>query len=127
MTNFERELSPARGGLWLLSAATLLGLLDAIFNYIWAGNGIHGTAGALLVVVSTLLQLIAAVLLLRGALRGALKWLFEVLIFLDLAGTALAAYLLEAWILLALTAIAFIGFLMQLGRTRPAIRQEVVS
>jgi quinoprotein glucose dehydrogenase len=124
MTNIERQLSPASGGLWLLSAATALGLIVSIFNYFWTGNGIHGTEGALLVVVSTLLQLIAAVWLLRGTLHGGLKWLFEALILLDLAGTALAAYLLEAWILLA---IAAIGFLMQLVRTRPAMRHGAVS
>lgn len=108
---------PARGGLWLLGAATLFGLFDAIFNYFWTGNGIHGSEGALLVVGSTLLQLIATGPLLRPV-RGGLKWLFEVLILLDLVGTGLAAYLLEAWILLALTVIALLGFLLQFGGAR---------
>ena len=118
---------PMRGGLWLLNAASLLGLIDALFNYFDAANGIHGTQGALIVVASTLLQSIATLLLLRGLLHGGLKWLFEALILLDLAGTGVAAYLLEAWILLALTAIAFIGFLLQLGRAGSASRQGALS
>jgi len=128
MTYIPRDPSPqARGGLWLLSAATLVGLVDALFNYFNAANGIHGTEGALIVVASTLLQLIAALLLLRGSLRGGVKWLFEALIFLDLVGTGIAAYMLEAWILLALTIVAGIGFLLQVGRSRSAIGQGAVS
>jgi hypothetical protein len=42
--------------------------------------------------------------------------LFEVLNFLDLVGTGVAANLLEASLLLALTIIAFIGWLLQLAR-----------
>ncbi|MDR3474032.1 MAG: hypothetical protein P4M09_20425 [Devosia sp.] len=117
---------PARVGLWLLGAATLLGLIDAMFNYFWTGNGIHGTQGALIVAGSTLLQLVAFGLIAGGVLRGGLKVLFEVLIFLDLLGTGLAAYMLEAWMLLALTVVALIGFLLHLGTAaRRTSRREV--
>jgi len=113
------SFSPPTGGLWLLCGASLLGFIDAGFNYIWTGNGIHGSEGALLVAGSTLLLLIAGTLLLRDVLHGGLKALFEVLILLDLVGTAVAAYFLEAEILLALTVLAFVGFLLQgLGRSR---------
>ncbi len=110
----------ARYGLWLLSAASLIALLDTLYNYFDRSNGIHGTEGALLVVISTALQLIAALLILFGVLRGPWKVLFEALILLDLIGTATAAYFLEAPILIALTVIAFIGWLTQLGRSRVA-------
>jgi hypothetical protein len=113
-----------RWGTWLLILATVLGFLDTIFNYVWTGNGIHGSEGALLVVVSTLLQLIAAVLVWR-VLRGWAWWLFEVLIFLDLVGTAAAAYFLEAWILLALTVIAFIGWVVHLAQPHRVALVEV--
>lgn len=110
--------SLARFGLWLLTAATLIALIDALFNYFDASNGIHGSEGALLVIISTALQLIAALLILFNVLRGGWKVLFEVLIFLDLIGTGIAAYFLEALPLLGLTVIAFIGWLLQLARPR---------
>jgi hypothetical protein len=46
-----------------MSAVAILGaiaFLDALFNYFWTGNGIHGTEGALLVVISTFLLALAA-------------------------------------------------------------------
>jgi hypothetical protein len=116
----------ARYGLWLLTAASLIALLDTIYNYVDGSNGIHGTAGALLVVASTTLQLIAALLILFNVLRGGLKVVFEVLIFLDLVGTVAAAYFLEVPVLITLTVIAFIGWVMQVGRSRvPAARAGV--
>jgi hypothetical protein len=115
--------TPFRVGLWLLIVATALGLIDAIFQYFWTGNGIHGTEGVLLVIVSTLLQLIAALVFLAGV-RGWVRTVLEVLVFLDLIGTAAAAYLLEDYILLGLTILAAIGWLLQLGgrSRRPALQ-----
>lgn len=103
-----------RNGLWLLAIASLLAFIDTIFQYFWTGNGIHGSEGVILVIVATLLQLIAAGLLLSG-LRGWVRALFEVLIFLDLVGTAAAAVLLNDWVLLGLTILAAIGWLLQLA------------
>ena len=118
----------ARYGLWLLTAASLIALIDTLLNYFDVGNGIHGTEGALLVIVSTALQVIAALLILFNVLRGGWRILFEVLIVLDLIGTAAAAYFLEAPILLTLTVIAFIGWLLQLARPRvPANTVEAAS
>lgn len=108
---------PANIGLWLLAVLTVLAIIDAVFNYFWTGNGIHGTEGALLVIVSTVLQLIAVLLILGRVARGWFAGLLQVLILLDLAGTALAAYLLDAWILLALTGLAFIAWLLQIFGT----------
>src|SRR3954463_1737319 len=102
---------------WGLSA---LALIDSLFNYFWSGNGIHGSEGALLVVVSTLL-LVAAI----GAVvnRWGPHWLhvlLGVLIVLDFVGTGAAAYLLEAWILLALVVLAFLAWLAHV--VRPSLR-----
>lgn len=108
--------SPRAVGIWVLGIATALALLDSIFNYFWTGNGIHGSPGALLVVISTALQLIATLLIYFRIVRGGWSGLFEVLIFLDLIGTGVAANLLEARILLVLTVIGFIGWLLQLVR-----------
>lgn len=108
-------------GLWLLGTASLLALALSIFNFFWTGNGIHGTPGALLVIVASALMLAAAIFLhvaplianwLRGLLLG--------LIALDIAGTALAAYMLEAYLLLAVMGIALIGWIVRIFRKRPA-------
>jgi len=118
--------SPRSVGVWVLGIATALGLIDTIFNYFWTGNGIHGSAGAGLVVIATALQLIATLLIYFGVLRGRWRTLFEVLICLDLIGTAIAAFFLEAWILLVLTIIAAIGWLMHVIR-RPASNTSEVN
>ena len=120
-------MSSFRLGIWLLTIASLLALADAIFNYFDASNGIHGTEGALLVIISTALQLIAALLILFDVLRGRWKVLFEVLIFLDLIGTGIAAYFLEAMPLLVLTVIAFVGWLLQLAKPRVNSQTERVA
>lgn len=105
-----------------ISAVSLLGALafvDSVFNYLWPGNGIHGTEGALLVVVSTFLLTVGAGMIVLGWLRGWIRGLFEILIALDLLGTALAAYLLEAWVLLALIVLAAIAWLIHIFRPSP--------
>jgi len=97
-----------------------LALLDSLFNYLWAGNGIHGTEGALLVVVSTLLLTLATGLIASGWITGWVRGLLEALIALDFLGTALAAYLLEAWVLLGLVVLAAIAWLIHLfSRSAP--------
>jgi hypothetical protein len=107
---------------------SVLALIDAVFNYFWTGNGIHGTEGALLVVVSTLLMVIAAGLILARWVRGGLRGLFEVLLLLDFLGTAAAAYLLEAWILVALVVLTFIVWIVHLARpARPVAIVSTVS
>jgi len=112
MTN--TSTSPAARGYLggtALIALSLLAFLDSVFNYFSRGNGISGTEGALLVVVSTLLMLIAAILLARDVMRGWVRTTFEFLIVLDFLGSAAAAYFLNAWLLLALVALAAIAWL----------------
>ena len=77
--------------IWLVALLALLAFLDSIFNYFWTGNGIHGTEGALLVVASTFLMGVAAVLIGNRWVGGWLRTLFEILLVLDFAGTAAAA------------------------------------
>ena len=106
--------------IWLVALLALLAFLDSIFNYFWTGNGIHGTEGALLVVASTFLMGVAAVLIGNRWVGGWLRTLFEILLVLDFAGTAAAAYLLEAWIVLILVVLAFVAWIAHL--VRPARR-----
>jgi hypothetical protein len=94
----------------------VLGLIDTLFNYFWTGNGIHGSEGALLVVVSTLLMAIAAGLIAGRWIRGWVRGVFEVLLFLDFLGTGLAAYFLNAWVLLGLVVLAFLACVTHITR-----------
>jgi hypothetical protein len=115
-TSLSRSTDLALTGVWGLS---LLALVDSLFNYFWTGNGIHGSEGALLVIVSTLLLVLAVGVVLN---RWGPRWLsviLEVLIVFDFLGTGLAAYFLEAWILLALIALAFIAWLVHALRPAP--------
>ena len=110
-----RPLTLPWGAVLLFS---VLGFLDAIFNYFWTGNGIHGSEGALLVVASTLLMAVAAALIGLGLVRGWLRALLTVLLVLDFVGTGAAAYFLEAWILLGLDVIAAIVWLATFTTSR---------
>jgi hypothetical protein len=114
-------------GIWVLAVVSLLGLIDAIYDYVAPNNGIHGTEGALLVVVSTALMLIAAALIAFGVLRGGWRVLFEVLIFLDILGTGTAAYFLEAYILVGLMVVALIAWLVQIGAPAAPARLRTVE
>lgn len=123
MTLSATATRPTDMAMTAVFVLALLALIDSLFNYFWTGNGIHGTEGALLVVVSTLLLAIAAGLIVNRWVRGWLRGLFEVLIFLDFLGTAIAAYFLEAWILLLLIGLAFIAWVVHL--IRPARSSEL--
>ncbi|HTJ57408.1 MAG TPA: hypothetical protein VL418_07600 [Devosiaceae bacterium] len=115
-------------GTWLLTLAALVAFVLTIYNYFDRSNGIHGTEGALLVVVSTALMLIAAAVIAAGWARP--RWLhglLDVLIFLDIVGTCFAGYLLESWVLVGLMVIAFIGWLVHVaapGRPRALVVEE---
>ena len=97
---------------WILPLAALIGLGASLFAYFYPGNGIHGTGGVLLVIASTAVMLVLAVLLVQWADRGFAHGLLLVLLLIDIAGTALAAYLLEAWVLLGAMVLALIGWLV---------------
>ena len=84
-----------------------------------------GTAGALLVIVSSALMVFAAaaLLLFPGMARG-LRGTLVALIFLDIAGTGFAAYMLEATWLIAAMALALVGWIIRLTTARPARRMS---
>jgi quinoprotein glucose dehydrogenase len=112
------QASPRNFGARILLVAAAAGLAIAIFNYFWHGNGIHGTPGALLVVVSSALMVGATCALLFAELGRGLHATLVVLIALDILGTGFAAYLLEANWLLAATAGALLGWIMHLVSDR---------
>ena len=104
-------------GTWLLAAAAAAGLAVSVFDYFNTSGGIDHTPGVALVIISTILLLGAAVVLAGAA--GAPAWL-RILLFvlaaLDIVGTAAAAYFLQAWLLLALMAVAAVGWIAALVR-----------
>jgi quinoprotein glucose dehydrogenase len=108
-------------GAWILFVAALAALAISGFNFFWTGNGIHGTGGALLVLIASALMAGAIVAILdRPAMARWLRNPLLVLIALDIVGTAVAAFFLEAWWLDAAMALAAIGFLMDISRSRPS-------
>ena len=101
-------------GGWLLLLGSLIGLGAALFDYFWTGNGIHGTAGALLVIVTNALIVLASGALLRWPEMP--RWLRAILLFLvlvDICGTGFAAYMLEAWWHVGAMALALIGWIVR--------------
>ena len=106
-------------GVQLLLAAAAAGLALSIFNYFWTGNGIHGSGGALLVVISSLaMVLAAAALLFVHGMSRSLRVTLLVLILLDILGTGLAAYMLEAYWLTVAMAAALAGMIIHVAANR---------
>ena len=104
---------------WLLPLGALIALGAAIFDDFDPGNGIHGTGGVLLVIVSSAVMLILALALVRWRRSpGWVHGLLLVLLIIDIAGTGLASYLLEAWWVFGATVLALIGWLIDIPRDR---------
>ena len=106
----------ARGGVkflgaWLLAAAAVLSLAVSIYIYLTPESGVAGTPGAILVMVSTALLLLAALLLIWDGMPKWLGGVFVVLAALDLIGTALAGWLLNSQILAILMVVGAVGWL----------------
>ena len=108
-----------RTGVQILIVAAAASLALSVFNYLWADNGIHGSAGALLVVISSLLMVFAATaLLVADEMSRSLRATLVVLILFDILGTGLAAYMLEAYWLIAAMAAALVGSIVRLASDR---------
>jgi quinoprotein glucose dehydrogenase len=102
---------------WLLPLGALIALGAAVFDYFYAGNGIHGSGGVLLVICSTAVMLILSLaLVLWRRSPGWVHGLLLVLLVIDIAGTGLASYLLEAWWVFGATVLALIGWLIDIPR-----------
>lgn len=104
-------------GTRVMVVAAVLGALVAVFNYYSPGSGIDGTGGALLVIGTTLL--IAAIAVVLGR-RDRGRALLAGLCLILLLGTAFAAWLLNSPTLVALMAIATVGWLLLVTSPRAA-------
>ena len=120
---------PARAGFgtWIVLLGALIGLAEAVFDYFWTGNGIHGTAGVLLVIVTIALMFFASgALTLWPAMPRWLRGVLLFLILLDIFGSGFAAYMLEAWWLVGAMALALVGWIVHLAAD-PAPRRVPAS
>jgi len=122
-------------GGWLLVVASAIGVLLSIYNCFNEGNGIAHSAGAILVIVSSALVFAASLAMVLDHDKPAwLAGFFYVSIFLGLVGTALAAYFLATYWLVALMIIGLIGWLIHIcfdpsddEIAAHSIRKEVMS
>jgi len=109
---------PARAGFGtrIVVLGALIGLAEAVFDYFWTGNGIHGTVGVLLVIVTIALMFVASgALTLWPAMPRWLRGILLLLILLDIFGSGFAAYMLEAWWLVGAMALALVGLIVHLA------------
>ena len=103
----------ATSGAWIMAATATVATALSVYNYLTRGTGIDHTPGALLVVISSALILLAAlVLALAPSTPRWVRVVLEILLLLGVLGTALAAYFLEAYALLGLMAVALVGWLV---------------
>ncbi len=101
-------------GIWVLAASGALGLLFCLRSYFSVDSGIDHTVGALLVIASSALLLATAPILGVARLPRFVARTLFVLLFLDLAGTSIAGYFLEAWSLLLAMGLGFAGWFFHL-------------
>lgn len=95
-------------GSVLLILSSLIGFAIALYYYFMPMTGVTGTAGALLVVVSTLLLALGGFILLKVR-AGVVATTVRILILLDALGTITAAWFLHEFWLVAVTIIALLG------------------
>lgn len=106
---------PSWPGLTIAIAAAIALALILIDYFLPHGTIAHSW-GALLVVISTALMLVAALAIGLAALPRWLRLLLEVLLILDILGSGVCAWFLETYVILALMIVALIAWLAQIGR-----------
>jgi hypothetical protein len=106
-------------GIGLMVLAGAIGAAAGIYDYYTVASGIDGTGGVELVVVSSLLMVIGALVVMALG-RGLLSGVFLLLLLLDVIGTGLASYFLESGLIMGAMALAALGWLLNMnarGRT----------
>ena len=114
MTTGAQRLGPTG-----LVIAALVGLAISIYHYVTPMTGVTGTAGALLVVVSSLLLSVAGIVLFLLH-HGWVAALVRVLAVLGSVGTLLAAYFLHEFWLMAAMVVALLAIFFDLASKRGA-------
>ncbi len=120
----QRLTNPRGYALIVLLFFSLAGLGFALYDLLAPASGTTGTAGAILVTVSTALMVIAAAVLMFVSLPKWLSWLFLVLLLIDAVATAASGYFLMSDYLVATMLGALVAGLLAAGVGR---KQKQVS
>jgi hypothetical protein len=91
--------------------AGALGATAAIYDFYSASSGIDGTGGVELVIASSLLMVLGALVVMMLG-RGILAGIFALLLLLDVIGTGVAGYFLESGLVMGTMALAALGWLI---------------
>jgi Na+/melibiose symporter-like transporter len=119
-------------GLLVLALAAIAGTALSIFNY-YVDIGINHTDGVLVVIATTVVMWIAALVMVQA--RSMWSWaraIILLLLLIDILGTGIAGWFLESWVLMAFMAVALFGWAAHVafgpGRvSRPPRRPAAVS
>lgn len=117
MTAAAQRVGPAT-----LTIASLAGLGVSLFHYLAPMTGVTGTAGALLVVGSSLLLALAGIVLFVRR-SGGFALLLRILASLGALGTMAAAYFLHEFWLVAAMAVALVGVAVDVASAQGAFRR----
>ena len=99
-------------GLLLLALAAIAGTALSIWNY-YEDIGINHTDGVLVVLATTVIMWIAALIVAQARSMWAwLRGIILLLLLIDIFGTGVAGWFLETWLLLAFMAVALLGWVM---------------
>lgn len=108
-------------GVLALLAASIVGLAIAIHAYVAPLTGVNGSLGALVVIITSAVLAVLALVLGATKAHGA-RLALRVLILLGLVGTGVAGLLLHQWWLSAAMAIGLVALILDLFRPRSATR-----
>lgn len=112
-------------GGYMIALGALIALAVSIYNYVAPVSlfaptaSINGTPGAALVVFSTAVLLVFGLVLAGRTRSRGLIWFVAISALLAILGTALAGWMLDSMILVAMMVFCLVGWLMRVF-TRPA-------
>lgn len=110
-------------GALLIAIAASIGFIVIIIDYFMPHGTIAQSWGALIVVISTGLMVIASTWIAFGTLPRWLLVVFEVLIILDILGSGVCTYFLEADAVLVFMILALVGWIWHLTSDRPRVSE----
>ena len=101
-------------GAWVMVLASAFGAALSLYNDLTSGTSIDHTYGALPVVASSTLVMLASLVLAHASVRRWLRGTLLALLMLGVVGTGTAAYFLESYVLLALMVLALFGWTVRM-------------
>lgn len=107
-----------------MTIAAIIAFVIILIDYFMPHGTIAHQWGTLLVVISTALMIFASAWIAFGTLPRWLLVLFEVLLILDILGSGVCAYFLEAEAVLVFMAVALIGWIWHLASDTPRLSES---